>query len=135
MKSMTDIFRRLILRCQIRAFLPLLVLGSCSPAPATKTAKAPMTQPSELVGRWVRLREDSTWGDTLQYLSDGRVLGSSGHSVPSSARWGVRAGLAGTKEFCAADEKEGYCQTFHLEDSVMVVDGGPSGSTYFRRAH
>jgi hypothetical protein len=94
-----------------------------------------MTQPSEFVGRWVRLREDSTWGDTLQYLADGRVLGSSGHPVPPSARWGVRARLAGSREFCAADNKEGYCQTFRLVDSVMVLDGGPSGPTYFRRAH
>lgn len=104
---------------------------ACANPPSTRT---PMTQPAELVGRWVRLRADSTWGDTLQYLADGRVLGSVGHPVPATARWGVRAGPAGSHEFCAADEKESYCQTFRLEGRNMVLDGGPRGPSYFRRA-
>jgi hypothetical protein len=117
-----------------RAAKSLVLLGLVAACSGTSPAKAPMTQPANLVGRWVRLREDSTWGDTLQYLADGRVLGSTGHPVPETARWGVREGPAGSQEFCAADSKEGYCQTFRFEDSIMVVGGGPSGPSYFRRA-
>src|SRR4051812_30180768 len=73
---------------------------------------------NEFVGQWVRLREDSTWGDTLNYLQNGRVLGSTGHDVPQSAQWGVRDGPSGTREFCAADEREGYCETFRFEGEV-----------------
>jgi len=105
--------------------------AACSKAASTR---APMTQPAELVGRWVRLRADSTWGDTLHYLADGRILGSVGHPVPASARWGVRPGPGGSPDFCTADEKEGYCQTFRFEGHVMVLGGGPSGPSYFRRA-
>lgn len=81
----------------------------------------------------MRLREDGTWGDTLEYLADGRVLGSTGHPVPASARWGVRDGPAGGRQFCAADGKEGGCTTFRVEGATMVSDGGPYGPTYFRR--
>jgi hypothetical protein len=112
------------------AMLVLLILACGPGSEATQTS---LTQPAELVGRWVRLRSDSTWGDTLEYLSSGQVRGSQGHAVPPTARWGVKAGPAGTREFCAADEKDAYCQTFRLEDSVMVLSGGPSGPSYFRR--
>jgi hypothetical protein len=107
------------------------LIGACG---GRSSGSRPLEHPSELVGRWVRLRNDSTWGDTLQYLEDGRVLGSTGHSVPASARWGVRAGPAGSREFCAGDDREGYCQTFRFQDSVMVLGGGPAGPSYFRRS-
>ncbi|HKN67028.1 MAG TPA: hypothetical protein VJW73_12175, partial [Gemmatimonadaceae bacterium] len=111
-----------------------MTIAAAGCAGKADTAQAPLTHPAELVGRWVRFREDSTWGDTLQYLADGRVLGSEGHAVPAEARWGVKPGPLGSQEFCAADDREGYCQTFHFQDSVMVVGGGPEGPSYFRRA-
>lgn len=107
--------------------LSALLLGACAKPPA----RTPLEHPKELVGRWVRAREDSTWGDTLTYLGDGSVLGSTGHSVPAGAWWGVRG--ASIREFCAGDPSVTYCQTFRLEGDRMVVGGGPSGATIFRR--
>ena len=94
----------------------------------------PLDHPREFVGRWVRLRDDRSWGDTLEYLADGRVLGSVGHPVPASARWGVRRAPRRQPEFCAADEREGYCQTYRFEGQTLVLGGGPNGPSYFRRA-
>jgi hypothetical protein len=90
--------------------------------------------PAELVGRWVRLRADSSWGDTLEYLPNGQVRGSAGHAVPPGARWGTRAGPLKSREFCAGDEQNAYCQTYRLAGSIMILGGGPPGPTYFRRA-
>ena len=90
------------------------------------------SHPADLVGRWVRLREDSTWGDTLEYLADGRVHGSTGHAVPSSARWGVK-GEGRLAQFCAGDSTAAYCQTYQLAGDQLQLAGGPFGPTYFRR--
>ena len=60
-----------------------LLLGACAQPPA----RTSLEHPKELVGRWVRAREDSTWGDTLTYVGDGSVLGSTGHAVPAGAWW------------------------------------------------
>ena len=110
---------------------PIVVLGlalACS-----RQENTPLEHPTDLVGRWVRLKADSSWGDTLEYLSDGRVLGSEGNPVPATARWGTKPGPLGTHLFCAADGSEGACQSYRFADSVMVVGGGPSGPSYFRR--
>lgn len=123
------------MRCPLRIVLLSCVLTSlaaCQRAP--ETAKAPLTQPASLVGRWVRLRDDGTWGDTLDYRPDGRVLGSQGHEVPPSARWGVRPGPLGSQELCAADATVAYCQTFRFVADTMLLGGGPRGPTRFRRA-
>lgn len=119
------------MRALRRLLLLALPLVACAPGASPSPT---LDHPSQLVGRWVRLREDSTWGDTLVYLADGRVLGSTGHAVPPSARWGIKAGAGGIRQFCAADAKEGYCQTFQLQDSALILDGGPAGPTIFRRA-
>lgn len=115
-----------------RLFAVVVLISACS---SGSTRQPPMEHPVDLVGRWVRLREDSTWGDTLEYLADGRVLGSTGHPVPTNAGWGVRADPLNSREFCAADEREGSCQTYRFQDSIMVLDGGPAGPSYFRRVH
>jgi hypothetical protein len=115
------------------SIVPAVVLFALACGSGSKATETALTQPPELLGRWVRLRADSTWGDTLEYLASGQVRGSQGHSVPPTARWGVKAGPAGTRQFCAGDEKDAYCQTFRFEDSVMVLGGGPSGPSYFRR--
>jgi hypothetical protein len=71
--------------------LLVMSIAACSPA---RSSQAPLETPTELVGSWVRLREDSTWGDTLTYLADGRVLGSVGHPVPPTAAGAYGAVLA-----------------------------------------
>jgi hypothetical protein len=96
---------------------------------------APLTQPIEIVGRWVRYDQaNRTWGDTLAYQGDGRVLGSTTNPVPASARWGVKTGPGGVALFCAGDAQVGdYCRTYRIEDGKLILDGGPSGPTVFRR--
>lgn len=119
---------RLIVSCR-GAVVVAFVAGCSGQRPSDQALK----YPEDLVGQWVRFRQDSTWGDTLTYQADGRVLGSVGHPVPPSARWGVRRGPGGTTESCAGDDREGACQTYRFEDSIMVVGGGPQGPSYFRR--
>jgi hypothetical protein len=104
-----------------------LALPGCTRSPS----KTGPEHPASLVGRWVRLREDQTWGDTLVYLPTGQVLGSTGHQVPDSARWWVETRATG-RLFCAADAEQGYCQSFHLVGDELLLTT-PAGATTFRR--
>lgn len=90
------------------------------------------THPPAFVGRWVRLREDRTWGDTLELRRDGSVAGSQGHAVPPGSSWSIREGAV--SQFCARDPREGgYCQTFQLQGDTLRLDNGPNPQTVFRR--
>jgi hypothetical protein len=111
------------------ALLAAAIIG-CTPSEPGRTN---YSQPQELIGRWIRLRENGTWGDTLVYLEDGRVLGSQGHPVPKSARWRVKDAGGASPQFCAMDEREGYCQSFRVSADTLVLGGGPYGVTVFRR--
>ena len=106
-----------------------LLLTACS---QRAEQAAVISHPTEFVGRWVRQRDDKSWGDTLDLRSDGSVGGSSHNPVPASAKWGVKQ-TALASEFCAVDAKEGSCQTFQFVDSLLVVGGGPNGKSIFRR--
>ena len=112
----------------LACFAALTILSNCG-----QSRSAGPRYPAELVGTWVRLLPDSAWGDTLSYLADGRVLGSTGHRVPVSAGWEVRSGPAGTQKFCASDESGAYCQTMRLEGPLLVLGGGPFRRTVLRR--
>jgi len=108
------------------------VTKSDSVSAADSTLGGALQHPTMLAGRWVRLREDKTWGDTLGYQADGRVVGSAGHAVPESARWGVRAGPP--EQTCFGDAREGgMCRTFELRGDTLLVDNGPSAPTVYRR--
>lgn len=111
-----------------RVVLLILTLSGCV---AGASQKQPM-HPANLVGSWVRLREDQSWGDTLTLLLSGKVLGSTGHQVPESAHWWVETGSPGAEVFCVADAQEGSCQGFHLVGDDLVV-GTSSEATTFRR--
>ena len=113
--------------CRLVFATACLFVGACTQPPA----RTPLEHPKELVGRWVRAREDSTWGDTLTYVGDGSVIGSTGHAVPGGAWWGVQG--TSVREFCAGDPSVTYCQTFRLEGDRMILGGGPNGATVFRR--
>ena len=90
------------------------------------------THPPALIGRWVRLRDDRTWGDTLAFQGDGSVGGSRGHNVPPGSTWSVREG--DVSQFCARDPREGgYCRTFQLSGDTLFLDNGPNPRTVFRR--
>lgn len=107
-------------------------MGALGCAEGNEPAK-PLEHPHELVGRWVRLRADSTWGDTVELLADGSVRGSTGHPISPVGKWGVRAGPLGSRMMCTADEKQNYCQTFRLDGQTMVLDNGPYGKGNLRR--
>ena len=95
-------------------------------------ASAGASHPAPLVGYWVRRLDDRTWGDTLEFSTDGIVKGTNAHFVPPSARWWVRQGAV--PEYCAGDaEHGGYCRTYRLRGDTLVLDGGPAGKTLFRR--
>jgi hypothetical protein len=94
---------------------------------------AQVVHPAQFVGKWVRLRSDGTWGDTLEYLADGRVVGSVGHPVPLTDRWVVvRSKLAG-EGFCAGAPTKPACQPFRLDGDTLLVLGRVADPTYFRR--
>jgi len=98
---------------------------------ACLTAKAKVSQPRELVGRWARLGADTAWSDTIELLADGRVSGSARPSVTDSTRWSVvqsRFGLA----FCAGARSQSRCQPFRLEGDTLVLGRVPTQS-YLRR--
>ena len=91
-------------------------------------------RPPELTGAWVRLRADGTWGDTLQYLADGRVLGSTGHPVPATAQWSVIRSKVAGEAFCGWNAKDRDCQPYRLEGDTLVVGYIQQSPTYLRRA-
>jgi hypothetical protein len=90
------------------------------------------SHPSSFVGRWVRWRDDRTWGDTLDFRADGSVSGSNGLGLPPTARWWVRDN--DVPQYCAGDEQSGgYCRTYRMKGDTLLLDGGPGGNTLFRR--
>jgi hypothetical protein len=93
---------------------------------------AEVLHPAELSGRWIRLRPDGSWGDTLEFLADGRVHGSVGNPVPESARWSVVRSRVTGEAFCAVDARDRGCRQFRVEGDTMVL-GGLTDATYFRR--
>ena len=109
----------------------LAVLLSITMSAGCMALDAEILHPTALIGRWVRLRSDGSWGDTLEYLSSGHVRGSVGHSVPASARWSVVRSRLG-EGFCAIDVNERSCQPYRLEGDTLVL-GGLTDPTYFRR--
>lgn len=115
------------MRLRCAAVVCLVLPFACRPP-----ADRPLLHPRAFVGRWVRLLPNGMWGDTLDYLPNGRVLGSAGHTVPANARWGVRVGPLGD-QFCAADSAGAYCQSSRTYDTLMILEGGPNGNTTFRR--
>ena len=89
--------------------------------------------PSELVGRWVRMRPDRSWGDTMEFRPDGRLVGSTGYPVPPTLQWEVKRSTDGVLQYCAAQGENGFCRTYHLSGDTLEMVGGPQGNTTFRR--
>jgi hypothetical protein len=91
-----------------------------------------ISHPAELTGKWARLRADNSWGDTLEYLADGSVRGSSTNPVPDSTTWGV-VRVRSIEGFCTTKTKKISCQQFRLEGDTLVF-GDIANPTFFRRA-
>jgi hypothetical protein len=81
----------------------------------------------------VRLREDRTWGDTMEFAADGRLHGSVGYPVPPSLTWEVKRDSSGTAEYCAMQGSEGFCRPYRFSGDTLEMIGGSRGNTLFRR--
>ena len=113
-----------------RSLLGLLVaLTACGGS----SGHASTSQPVELTGRWVRLRPDSTWGDTMDFRADGSLAGSAGYGVPPNLRWEIKHDSAGKAQYCATDGSNGFCRPYRLTSDRLELIGGPGGRTIFRR--
>jgi hypothetical protein len=102
-------------------------------AVACTDAAGDSAHPPELVGRWVRLRPDRSWGDTMEFRPDGSLLGSAGYPVPPTLRWQVKPNAEGVKQYCAAQGENGFCRDYHITGDTLEMLGGPQGNTTFRR--
>lgn len=113
---------------RISALVAMLVALGCFGAAHDKSP-----HPGNLVGRWVRLREDQTWGDTMQFVADGSLRGSSGYATPPNLTWEVRHYATGKSQYCALQTNVGFCRDFRLAGDTLYMFGGPQGNTTFRR--
>ena len=89
--------------------------------------------PADLTGRWLRLRQDGSWGDTMQFNPDGTLGGSTGYPVPLTLRWEVKRDAHGAAQYCAMQGNDGFCRDFRLRGDTLEMFGGPQGNTTFRR--
>lgn len=95
--------------------------------------EADLVHPPELVGTWVQLRADGTWGDTVAYLADGRVVGSASRPASASEQWVVVRSKTAGEGLCVGDPLKPRCHPFRLAGDTLTR--GPfEQPTYFRRA-
>jgi hypothetical protein len=106
----------------------ILVIAGCA-----DSAQGDAAHPANLTGRWLRLREDGTWGDTMQFKPDGSLAGSTGYPIPPTLRWEVKRDAKGTAQYCAAQGNDGFCRDYRISGDTLVMIGGSHGSTTFRR--
>jgi len=115
-------------RATARTLGTLLLLAGCA-----DSAPRDPAHPDYLSGRWLRLRPDNSWGDTMTFSPDGTLLGSTGYPVPPSLRWEVKPDASGALQYCAAQGPNGFCRRFTMSGDTLHMVGGPQGSTTFRR--
>lgn len=91
--------------------------------------------PRNLTGHWVRLREDRTWGDTMEFRADGSLAGSAGYDVPKILTWRIeRDPNGGASHYCTSFGKvPGFCRAYRLNGDTLELLGGTQGTTFFRR--
>lgn len=114
----------------IRVSLTLVAVLLTGCADAVEGSAA---HPANLVGRWVRWREDQTWGDTMEFRPNGSIGGSAGYPVPPNLRWEVKRAANGDMQYCALQIDAGFCRNYRLTRDTLFMFGGPRGDTKFRR--
>lgn len=114
----------------IRVSLTLVAVLLTGCADAVEGSAA---HPANLVGRWVRWREDQTWGDTMEFRPNGSIGGSAGYPVPPNLRWEVKRAANGDMQYCALQIDAGFCRNYRLTGDTLFMFGGPRGDTKFRR--
>jgi hypothetical protein len=123
-------------RSRRRAGIPVLatlVAGAAIVAACADASGADPAHPADFIGRWVRLRQDRTWGDTMEFVADGSMRGSAGYPVPPMLHWDVRRDSSGTSQYCAMQGTMGFCRSYRLNGDTLELLGGLQGSTLFRR--
>ena len=110
------------------ALLSIIVSTACS-------GHHDPAHPRDLTGRWVRLRDDHTWGDTMEFRADGSLAGSTGYSIPKVLTWRIeRAPNGGPARYCTKfGTVDGFCREYRLNGDTLELLGGTHGSTFFRR--
>jgi hypothetical protein len=99
----------------------------------TTSADANSPHPTNLLGRWVRLRENQSWGDTMEFRPDGSMRGSAGYVIPPTLHWEIKRDARGTAQYCATQADIGFCRNYRLSGDTLEMFGGPRGNTIFRR--
>lgn len=99
--------------------------------------KFEVVRPAELTGKWVKLRTDGTWGDTVEYLADGRVVAGLGTVLRRGARWSVVRSRSAGQALCTSDSasttRSVSCpQLLRIEGDTILV-GVSTSPSYFRR--
>ena len=115
-----------------RSVALLFALGAVACADA---AQDNSPHPSVFVDRWVRLKEDNTWGDTMEFRADGTLGGSAGYQVPPNLRWEIKRDATGRAQYCATQLGAGFCRDYSIRGDTLFMLGGPQGNTTFRRVH
>ena len=122
------------MRRAVLATVVALAIAAVVSACGGASQQTRVTHPAQLTGRWVRLREDGTWGDTMDFRPDGTLSGSAGYPVPPGLRWEVKRDPAAGLQFCARESSGGgFCRPYRLAGGRLELIGGPSGHTIFRR--
>jgi hypothetical protein len=112
--------------------LTVVVLALSAAACADAVERDP-AHPADFTGRWVRLRPDRTWGDTMEFVADGTIRGSVGYPVPPTLHWNVKRDSSGTSQYCALQGTMGFCRSYRMNADTLELLGGMQGSTFFRR--
>jgi hypothetical protein len=123
--------RRVLVKTVARVAVIVVVLSISA---CTKSEDANSPHPTIFLGRWVRQREDKSWGDTMEFRQDGSMRGSAGYPIPPTLRWEIKRNPAGTAQYCAAQGSIGFCRDYRLSGDTLEMFGGPRGNTIFRRA-
>lgn len=115
------------------AFSAAALVATLAITACTGSDDANTPHPSSLLGRWVRLREDQSWGDTMEFRPDGSMRGSVGYPIPPTLRWEIKRDPQGKAQYCAMQGEIGFCRDYRLSGDTLEMFGGPRGNTIFRR--
>jgi hypothetical protein len=111
----------------------MLALTLCTSIACNSADPGAQDHPAVLIGGWERQLDSSTWGKTLVFRADGKVVGSASNNVPPTAYWYVSHNGAGGDELCVGDGRNSSCQTYMLANQILTVHSSAGQVTNFRR--
>ena len=113
----------------------LSILAILATACTTSADSYVESRPSELVGTWLLLRPDSTWGDTTTWNAAGVITGSTNHPIPPDGQWVVRDYQQGRRVLCTRGGGESNCQPYTLNTLIgnTLIWGTGKNEDHFRK--